>query len=197
MYMERKKAFIIAGLVLVVLVVGVLVFLFVTNPEVLTRVPTEQESVVEPGEEEIPLESEPEEEQPSLISYFPGALSRLAEVAGSCLVLTEENCFKAFYPHDKSTGNIAPGVGFNFVGKEITLYSPIDGYAQIFFSKSGGEGFLSITANAPRVPASTMDELNDPNRNKTIMLIGHGIESLVINDSLVFSCKKRRSYSGC
>jgi len=198
--MFRFKRF----LLIILIIVLVAIILFFNRPtnkdkKIIVVEPTVTESLEKSKTE--PIQTEPVQENNVVIPSEPEVTEQVSEQtstqevkptesaevipAGLPLVVKDELWESAFYPHDKSTGNIASGVGFNFLGKEVTVYSPTDGYVQIFFNKSGGEAFLSITANAPRVPASTIEELNDPDRNKSIMFIGYGIESLVVNDSFV------------
>jgi hypothetical protein len=178
--MIRKRAFVIAGIGFLILIFGILAYFFITNPGALTERPIRQPATEEEREEDFP-ENGPVDLP--LISYFPGVLSRLEESIGNCLVVNMDNCSKAIIPHSFD-GAILPGIGFNIPGEEITLYSPIDGYV-VYFGRESNPGTLMITKNAPYVPARTMDELNDPARNKSFIIGGYGIEPTVINDSFV------------
>ncbi|MCK9497301.1 MAG: hypothetical protein PHH27_01170 [Candidatus Colwellbacteria bacterium] len=182
--MTRKNTFLVAGAVLIILVGAVLAYLIVTNPEMLTRVPTEQGI---PVEEEGTV-SEPEEEgEFPIVNYFPGVLSRMGEKIGDCLILNEENCASAFIPHN-SDGERLSGIGFNIQDKEeITLYSPIDGYIKYLNTESdgSGRGEIIVTKDGLWKPASTIEEANDPNRNKSFRFAGYGVKPIPANDTLV------------
>jgi len=178
--MTRKNTFLVAGAVLIILVGAILAYLIVTNPEMLTRVPTEQGISVE----EEGTVSEPEEEgEIPIINYFPGVLSRMGEKIGDCLILSEENCASAFILHDLD-GNRTYGVGFYLPNREITLYSPADGYIG-YSSSNEGRGRLVVSIGGPWEPADTMEKLNDPSRRKAFLFMGYGIELLIPSGSEV------------
>ena len=173
--MKRKGVFIAAGIGLILLVVGILIYISIKNPEALTKAPIDQ-----------PIEGEvnnlPAGEIPPISSPTTGGLllqnnQDLAEPIGKCLIIADENCSKAFVLHS-TDGTRTYGVGFSGISGEIKLYAPIDGYVSYINNKEDGSGLgsLFISATAPWKPAGTMEQLNDPNRDKSLVFSGYGME---------------------
>jgi len=206
------RGLVVIAAVLIVVVIGCVSILTKqlaqpVNPEVSENEPIQQVSVVVPKEtvpvETEPIQTEPVQENNVVIPSEPETTEQVSEhsvqtepevkptaeviPAGLPLVVKDELWESAFIPHN-SDGERLSGIGFNIQDKEeITLYSPIDGYIKYLNTESdgSGRGEIIVTKDGLWKPASTIEEANDPNRNKSFRFAGYGVKPIPANDTLV------------
>jgi hypothetical protein len=203
--MFRFKRFLLIILI-IVLVAIILFFNCPTNKDKKNIVvePTVTESLDKSKTE--PIQTEPVQESNVVVSSKPETTEQVSEQtsvqtepevkptesaevipAGLPLVVKDELWESAFILHN-SDGERLSGIGFNIQDKEeITLYSPIDGYIKYLNTESdgSGEGSIIITKDGLWKSAPTIEELNDPDRNKSFEFVGYGVKPIPANDTFV------------
>jgi len=125
--MKKRGILIGAAVGLVVLTAGILIAIYMSNPEILTRDPSEIVSGEIPASEgQAPIsQSQQPLSSPVLISEVS------IDSPGSCLITSEVNCSKALSLH-KNDGTRFPGIGFANIPAGTIIYTPIDGYLSIY-----------------------------------------------------------------
>ena len=147
-------------------------------------IPIEQNPIVNDPVKDVPKD-EPITENNSFVTVkeeTPGKTDAAANVT-----VPEENFIvkpdlwkKAFVLHS-TDGTRTYGVGFSGISGEIKLYAPdVNGemYVRYINEKPDGSGCgnIFIGFGAPWEPAGTMEELNDPDRLKSIVVSAYGID---------------------
>ena len=99
---------------------------------------------------------------------------------GDNFIVSSDVWKKAFVLHSPN-GTRTRGIGFSGISEEINLYTPIDGYIHYLNDKSdgSGRGDIVISSSANWRPAGTMEEVNDPDRDKSFYFTGYGMEPTV------------------
>jgi len=110
--MKNKGLIIGLAVGLLLLLVGIFIFIYIKDPEILTKSPSEIISggVTTPINQGGPTEAEETASKP-----------------GSCLVTTEENCSKARIPYKAADNSRLPGIGFINVPVGTEVFAPFDG----------------------------------------------------------------------
>jgi len=127
--MKNKGILIAVVITVVVALIGVFVFLYIRDPEIITRSPSEIISGgTKEGQVEVPLTP---------------IDSTVINPAGSCLVISESYCESAAILYN-SEGAKLWGVGFPDVPVGTKLYSPIDGYLHLMSMSSKQDGSVTL-----------------------------------------------------
>jgi hypothetical protein len=143
--MKNKGILIAIAIVVVAALVGVFIFLYLKDPEILTRSPSEiiSGNVGEGNEEEvvIPGNSKP----PSTVSDF-------LDPQGDCLVVSSSNCKFASFVRDPEGNPSNAGIVFSGFPEGMKLYAPMSGYVTLFNgSKSSPHFVVYISESADPV----------------------------------------------
>lgn len=176
--MKRKGVFIAAGIGLILLVAGILIYISIKNPEALTKAPIDQP--IEGEANNLTVEGGTETSSGGSSVSTEGSAPQITqqpkESAGRCLVTTEINCSKAFITHQSGkTEN--DGIGFSGLVSGTTLFAPIDGYVH-FYSTKESDGVGNILSIATTEVWSPNQVGNGP-KDRAIQFFGYGVEPLI------------------
>jgi len=164
---KNKGILIVVAVVVVAALAGIFVYLYLKDPEVLTRSPSE---IISGNEEEADVGSNGES---------PSAGSDSLDPQGDCLITSSDNCKFAsfFYRPDGS-----PVYGeFYFAGfpEGMTLYAPMSGY--VTFTRGTIAG---VDHNTIRIAESADGPLEwdsfGPKTGGFISFVARGIELLEV-----------------
>jgi len=121
--MKNKGILIAIAIIVIAALVGVFVFLYLKDPEILTRSPSEIISGNENGGEIIPVEDN---------GKSPSTLSEFLDPQGDCLAVSSSNCKFASFIHDSDGNPVNGGIVFSGFPEGMRLYAPMSGYVTLF-----------------------------------------------------------------
>ena len=131
--MKNKGILIAVVAVVVMALVGVFIFLYLRDPEILTKSPSEIISGgIGDGEEE-------EEEE-----ILTPAGNEFLDPMGGCLITSELSCGNAVILH-KSDGTRLKGIGLTDISVGSKLYAPISGHVTVYTVRDVEPMYTMIT----------------------------------------------------
>jgi hypothetical protein len=130
--MKNKGILIAIAIIVVAALVGVFIFLYLKDPEILTRSPSEIISGNENGGEIIPIGDNGK--PPSMMSEF-------LDPQGDCLLVSSSNCKFSLFFHNPDGERINGGVFFSGFPEKLKLYAPMSGYLTVI---SGNNPFQHV-----------------------------------------------------